>query len=339
MSDYSSTEKFLHRFYLSNYFISKASFEIEETLFGNEIKRNPVEQYVFVTGLARSGTTALMRRLYETNEYASLLYNNMPFLLMPNLWKNRKVSSLHERAHKDGIKVNGNSPEEFDEYFWKVFLKDKYIENRLKKHHIPKDVLDKYLIYISLICRSQHKRKYLSKNNNNILRIESIAEIQNNKIIVLYRNPMDHAASLLKLHRQFTSMQMQDSFIIDYFNFLGHHEFGLNHKPFMLSNAYYDDLSSYDTTSMNYWLLNWINYYNYLLENFQTYFILVSFEDLIYQSQKVFNFICSELGTNSSINAKGSQYRPPKYSKMETDNNIMDQAVAIYEQLNSKREY
>ena len=73
------------------------------------------EHHIFVSGLARSGTTILLNALYESDEFASLTYRDMPFVLAPNLWsklsngkeKNNKV----ERAHGDGIKVSTESPD------------------------------------------------------------------------------------------------------------------------------------------------------------------------------------------------------------------------------------
>ena len=116
MAAYSGIERFLHRFYLSNYSISRASMEIEQVLFGSKAHKVAIKELVFVTGLARSGTTALTNWIFSSGAYASLQYANMPFLLMPNLWKNSKKITPHERAHKDGIMIHENSPEEFDEY-------------------------------------------------------------------------------------------------------------------------------------------------------------------------------------------------------------------------------
>ena len=36
--------------------------------------------------MARSGTTILLNAIYETNEFASLTYQDMPFILSPNIW-------------------------------------------------------------------------------------------------------------------------------------------------------------------------------------------------------------------------------------------------------------
>ena len=42
--------------------------------------------HVFITGLARAGTTILLNALYKSNLFASLSYSDMPFVLAPNLW-------------------------------------------------------------------------------------------------------------------------------------------------------------------------------------------------------------------------------------------------------------
>ncbi len=78
----------------------------------------------------------------------------------------------------------------------------------------------------------------LSKNNNSLLRIDALQRLGNAKFIFMYRHPLDHSASLLKQHHRFTAMQQKDPFIREYFNFLGHHEFGSNHKPFSVFIKY-----------------------------------------------------------------------------------------------------
>jgi hypothetical protein len=159
MSGYSKAEQNLHRLYLSNYFLAKSSLELEEILHGRKAKQREVKEYVFISGLARSGTTALMNKIFETGEYASLQYSNMPILLSPNMWNKKLKLEKHERAHKDGIIIDGNSPEEFDEYFWKVFLNDSYIKDGLLPHEVDDAILQKYKTYVALICLSKKKSK------------------------------------------------------------------------------------------------------------------------------------------------------------------------------------
>ncbi|MEX0291108.1 MAG: sulfotransferase family protein [Flavobacteriaceae bacterium] len=338
MSSYSKAEKNLHKLYLSNYFLSKSSLELEEIMHGAKAKKQAVEQYVFITGLARSGTTALMNKIFYTQEYASLQYSNMPILLSPNLWNKKLKLEKHERAHGDGIIIDGNSPEEFDEYFWKVFLNDSYIKEGLLPHEVSDKVLNKYLTYVSLICYSKGKQKYISKNNNNILRLEALKKIEGSKIIFLFREPLSHASSLMKLHLTFSKNQQEDPFVLDYFNYLGHHEFGLDHKPFLLTEDFVNNKDKYALTDLNYWVQIWINYYEYLLDHFDDSFTVVSFEDLIEDPNKVFAYVGRELNIGTSMTSD-KKHTPSKYAEIDCDPQLRDRAMSIYQKLSSKKGY
>jgi hypothetical protein len=88
-SDYSFGERLLHRLALGFPVISEISFDIDALLF-NKKKDISFEKHVFISGLARAGTTILMRSFYETGQFRSLTYRDMPFVLMPGIWQ--KVS-------------------------------------------------------------------------------------------------------------------------------------------------------------------------------------------------------------------------------------------------------
>lgn len=338
MSSYSRAEKNLHKLYLSNYFLAKSSLELEEIMHGKKARETAIQEYVFITGLARSGTTALMNKIFSSEEYASLQYSNMPILLSPNLWNKKLKIAKHERAHKDGIIIDGNSPEEFDEYFWKVFLNDAYIKDGLLPHEVDDKVLNKYKAYVSLICHSKKKQKYISKNNNNILRLNALKKIEGNKIIVLFREPLSHASSLMKLHKSFSENQKEDPFALDYFNYLGHHEFGLNHKPFLLTQNFIENRSKYSLDNLNYWLLIWINYYEYLLEHFDEQYILVSFEDLIHTPNTVYKHMGSVLNISVELKTE-KKHSPSKYIDIDSEQPLLEKAEMIYDKLNTLKRY
>lgn len=332
MANYSKSEKTLHKLYLSNYFISRSSLEVEQILFGSKASHVEVEQYVFVSGLARSGTTALMRGLFGTGEFASLQYSNMPILLSPNLWNKKLNLESHERAHGDGIIIDGNSPEEFDEYFWKAFLRDSYIGNGLSVHQIEDSLLEKYRTYVKLICLSKGKTKYISKNNNNILRLESLKKLENSRIIILFREPLAHAASLRKLHLSFTQTQQKDPFALDYFNYLGHHEFGLGHKPFLLQKDFIEKQDSYSKEELDYWIYSWINYYEYLLEHLDDSIQLIAFEDLISDPESVYARLKDWLGYSAEVDVP-KKHTPSKYTELKCDPDLAARAEEVYNKL------
>ena len=114
----------MHRLALGSKTLRRISFDIEKLLSREKQKGSPSEVApVYVCGLARSGTTMLLRVLDQVGSLASLNYRDMPFVMAPNLWKRlsgfgAKEAHLSERAHGDGIEVGYDSPEAFEEIFW-----------------------------------------------------------------------------------------------------------------------------------------------------------------------------------------------------------------------------
>jgi hypothetical protein len=330
----------IYKTYLGNYFVSKTSLDLEQLFFGRKAEAAQLNETVFVTGLARSGTTALFNALYATDNFASLTYANMPYLLMPNLGKRflkTEASEFNERAHGDGILVNNKSPEAFDEYFWKVFLGDKFIgKDRLVVHSLEKSIINLYKKYMRLIAYSYERKSYLSKNNNNILRIKSLLNgFPTAKFIVMYREPLAHANSLLKQHVHFSNLQQQDPFIVAYFNYLGHHEFGLNRKPFYFDN---EGKPGGDLMDLNYWLNSWKNYYSYLLANFDQRLCLISFEDLCENPAKVTGYLNKICKLENPVSIP-NQHIAGAITNREFDEHIYRDCMDIYDQLNAKRAY
>ena len=89
MNNYSWLEQKLHKFALSSQFMREVTFDFEST---NISPLSVTGDHVFITGLARAGTTILLNALYKSNIFASLSYADMPFVLAPNLWS--KISFI-----------------------------------------------------------------------------------------------------------------------------------------------------------------------------------------------------------------------------------------------------
>ena len=175
MNNYSWLEQKLHKFALSSQFMREVTFDFEST---NISSTSATKNHIFITGLARAGTTILLNALYKSNVFASLSYADMPFVLAPNLWSkisfNKKNLELKERAHGDGIKVSTDSPEAFEEVFWKTFADHDYEE-----------LEEKFRLHVGNIVCKYKKERYLSKNNQNIKRVELITSIFSNSRILL----------------------------------------------------------------------------------------------------------------------------------------------------------
>ena len=219
----------------------------------------------------------LLRLLDQIDTIRSLSYRDMPFVLAPNLWKFlTQFSSKHaisiERAHLDGIFVNYDSPEAFEEVFWLTFCTRP--SNQIGYHtSIPtKDVLEAFEDYRNLVANPKHSRRgankplrrYLSKNNNNLIRLDSLSADPSATILLVYRDPIETALSLYRLHQQFCSVYKEDRFSLAYMSWLGHHEFGPTHRPFSFAIPEMNPTLSPDDP--NYWLDYWNSVYQHILK-------------------------------------------------------------------------
>ena len=71
MADYSVLGKVLHRLALGAPAVAEMLHDMERGMF---LKSAPADsgRHVFVTGLARAGTTILMREIHRTGDFGSL---------------------------------------------------------------------------------------------------------------------------------------------------------------------------------------------------------------------------------------------------------------------------
>jgi hypothetical protein len=335
--DYTILSKTLHHLALGSNFIPEMLHDIEVAIFKKKIKIDQFKTHIFICGLPRSGTTILMRSLYETNKFASLTYRDMPFVLLPNIWskisRRVKTNVKKERAHKDSIEVNIDSPEALEEVFWRVKLEKKYIQqNKLIPHEVDQFTLNEFKSFVSLILYKYKKENYLSKNNNNILRIENIIQAFPDCLILIpFRDPLQQANSLLNQHIHFSKIQNRDKFIKKYMSYLAHYEFGLDHRPFIFSKNHYFDQNK---NSISYWLEQWINTYSYLIqEKFlqRKNIIYVNYEHLCKNPRSVLDYINSQ--TNLKLIQGQNQFRL-KYEKLDIKDNLnIDKANKIFEKL------
>jgi hypothetical protein len=265
-SDYSELSQLLHHLALDNYHISNKLFKREVKKYNKKYPEKR-KDFVIISGLARAGTTSLMNDLSRIDGFISVNCGNMPFLMCPNTWRKiykPKNKNIKERSHKDGIMIGYNSNEALEEYFFKVKAGDSYIkESCLEEYDITEDDYSEYLDYQSIIKKDRNKI-YLAKNNNFILRYNSVRNYNNEFImVILFRDPVTHAASLKEKHEYYCKLQKTDPFVLDYMNWLGHHEFGLNQKPFVFKNTPLEIQE--DKSTIDYWLKIWINYYEHAL--------------------------------------------------------------------------
>ncbi|HZY38435.1 MAG TPA: sulfotransferase [Mucilaginibacter sp.] len=341
--DYNFMARLVHKIALQYPGVAEMSFDIENALAKRT--RHVAGNHVFITGLARSGTTTLLNYLYQTGAFKSLIYSDMPFVLMPNTWRKislRKTSQpTHERAHADGIMIGPESPEAFEEVFWRVFCGKHYIrEDRLLLHNVDTDVSKKFDAYVGNVSGNGEVAdgtRYLSKNNNNILRIDYLKKtFPEALILITFRDPLQQAISLLNQHLLFSEIHRNDRFALNYMNWLGHFEFGLNQKPFFLGDEIiFKELLSCPKTSINFWLLTWKNYYQYAGKHISANALLFNYEKF-----------CADRASSltqlfSKINVPHPGFKPEPFNPVmkhtaDADRALLAECNAIYNDLESK---
>ncbi|PIW49983.1 MAG: hypothetical protein COW18_04585 [Zetaproteobacteria bacterium CG12_big_fil_rev_8_21_14_0_65_54_13] len=340
-NSYTVSDRILHRLALSTSLIRRASFDLETTLVASG-ESHPEQKHIFICGLARAGTTVLMRSFYDSGKLCSLTYRNMPFVLMPNLWKKlsgrfRMQGQVEERAHGDGLFVDFDSPEAFEEVFWLTFCGDQYVfDDSLKPHDVSAANIDRFRDYIDCILASSDAlgQAYLSKNNNNILRIHAIRRaFPASLILIPFRDPLTQALSLLTQHRRFIALHTADKFTREYMSWLGHYEFGAGHKPFLFGQAFGNIECEYQTSDINYWLALWIRTYDYLLQQARgTGSIFVCYEKLCESPEAVLSHLFASAGIHyESTVADTIHSKSGADNIIGVDTMLKQRAEAIYQ--------
>lgn len=303
-TDYSFWSRTLHRLALANNAIAETAFDIERLVHGAHGHEIVDEPHVFVTGLARAGTTILLRQLYRTDVYRSLTYRDMPFVLAPNIWSRISKSSRRnmeatERAHGDDILVDFDSPEALEEVFWRVTSGHDYIrDDSLLTMTAQPDIVKDFRDYVALVLKQFPGKRYLSKNNNNIVRLGSLLDIfPNAAVIIPFREPLQHANSLMLQHAQFSRRHGSDRFSREYMTWLAHHEFGQDHRPFVFDNAIHNSRRDFGgpEQGLRYWLQIWIDVYSHVLSQQPEKYILISYDRLCEETNAVWPLLCSKL--------------------------------------------
>ena len=203
---------------------SRRRWQTSRTVFyASRFSQIEVDRPVFITSLPRAGTTLLLEIVASLDAFTSHTYRDMPFLITPMLWHSisrpfQRPGTVVERAHGDGMTVGYDSPEAFEELLWRAFWPGKYLRDRIEPWQA--DDLDPYGEFEQFMMRHIRKlmalragsrpARYVSKNNANVARIPKIRQLFPDAVILVpFRNPVDHAGSMLRQHLRFSGDSRQ----------------------------------------------------------------------------------------------------------------------------------
>lgn len=316
-SAYSSTDQLVHKLAFSGPGIQLTAADIEDRLFAKKIGEVEDQPPIFITSLPRAGTTILLTALNELPGLATHLYRDMPFVMAPLLWSkvNRmftKQGEMTERAHGDGIKIGYDSPEAFEEIIWRAFWPTKYKDNSIALWHADDNLPEATEFFRKhfrkiITLRTGGKGRYISKNNNNIARLGLLPKMfPGAHLVVPLREPAEHAASLLRQHKNFLNQHNNDPFIERYMRDIGHLEFGRLHTPFAFPS--FDPMTSLPEET-DYWLDYWIAAFQMVLEQADR-LIFVTHDKLGKRPEVVMQALCERMSLDPARVDLAKHIRP-----------------------------
>lgn len=274
-----SVSKFFDTFKSLSFSLDK----LETMHLRHYIDKIDINRPIYITGLARAGTTIILEMLSKHPDLASHRYK---YLVMPYLpyWVNQMAKAFRmytepfERFHKDGIFVTGESPEAVEEIFWQKFFDDIHNEN---SSNVMNGITDNpqfesfYRNHIRKLILTQKKSRYLAKNNYNVTRLEYLLRIfPSSKFLLIIRNPINQIASLIKQTKIFTQFGQEGPLLNDWLRIVGHHEFGHHQVCINAGNTELIQkirkLWSRKKTYVKGWAYYWRSIYNFIANNLDT---------------------------------------------------------------------
>lgn len=266
---YTNVDQLVHILAFSSPWVSRVLATLDDWIARDRLARLRSTRTIFITSLARGGTTALLNAMHALPQLATYEYRDMPFIPAPMIWSKisgNRVVQRRERAHGDGLQIDLNSPEAFDEVLWRLYWPGKYGNDQIElwsEADIDPEKLARlqrnFNKMISLRVsrdRLNGRLGYVSKNNTNIARLDFLDRgFPDAAIVVPIRRPAAHAASLHRQHMNFAKRHADDAFTKRYMRDIGHLEFGALHRPIAFPGQ---DENPYGLTDLNYWLFYWV---------------------------------------------------------------------------------
>ncbi len=336
---YSGLDRTLHYAAFSAIPAQIALADMERSLFGRKFTDIPVRRPVFVTALPRAGTTLLLYVLAKLPDFATHTYRDMPFVLTPLLWTRisasfRKTGTAQERAHGDGLSINYDSPEAFEEIVWKACWPGHYQEDRIRPWNDTDqdsgftEFLSEHMRKIIALRTPEHGNRndvrYLSKNNANISRLNILTSaFPEGRIFILLRHPWHHAESLRHQHHHFTNLHATDTFSRRYMEWLGHYEFGAALKPIDF-DQWMTQAEHMDSMKPDFWLTYWYAAYSavqkaLLGSHDKESITLIDYDHLCHKPEDILPALAErlELRDPETLLANSDQFRPARTYEIE----------------------
>ncbi len=279
--------------------------DMESSALREDIDEVAIDRPIYVTALARSGTTIVTEILHDHPSTTSHHYADFPFVELP-YWRNwlhqrsrfSKPEAV-ERAHKDRILVTEDSPEAVEEVLWMQFFDQLHAagESHLLTEQDRDPAFDRfYRDHIRKLLMIRNAKRYLAKGNYNVARLRYIQSLfPDARFVIPVRHPIWHIASLMKQHRFFNEGNRVNPKIAPQLAASGHFEFGaLRHAINFGDHAAHQAIETAwaQGDEVRGWALYWRSVYGHLCNAYETD---VHIKDAVCFTR--FETLCADPGT------------------------------------------
>jgi hypothetical protein len=238
-----ASDMLLTRFAHSTRGVLRLLGDLESDLLRRQLEPIALDRPVFITGLARSGTTILLNLFSSLPGVGTHRYRDFPFLFVPYSWNHLQnhlatADTPRERPHRDRIVITRESPEAFEEPIWMHFFP---FVHELEARHVLDASHDNpafdafYEAHLRKVLLMRGCARYVSKGNYNVARLEYILHLfPDARFVLPIRHPFSHVDSLVRQHQLFTRYSEDDRRVPGYMRAAGHYEFGPQRVPINL---------------------------------------------------------------------------------------------------------
>jgi hypothetical protein len=228
---------------------------------------------------------------------------------------------------------------------WTTFWPRHYRADRIVPWHDEDDAefaefFSRHMRKVVLVRGGEGPRatRYVSKNNVNVARVAMLRRLfPDSAIIVPFREPFQHAASLLEQHRRFLRIHEEDPFACEYMRAIGHYDFGENLRPVDFQN-WLDGRESRDAQSLAFWLEYWVAAYRHVMAK-RDDLLLVSYEAICAAPETGLHRLAEAIGTTggAALSSAAAEIRSPRARQIDTQSlpsSLVREARSLYDRLN-----
>jgi hypothetical protein len=116
---------------------------------------------------------------------------------------------------------------------------------------------------------------------------------------------------------------------------LGHHEFGLDHRPFRFDAEGAGELGQYDDTTLSYWAEIWRQTYDWLARTAPADALFVCYEDLC-ETPAVWAALARQLGLPEGEETREAFVAPAPPPEAALAPDLLDTCEALYADLRKR---